>query len=201
MRQETWTRLKTPFFARDTHVVAKSLLGKVLVRRWRGQTLAGRITEVEAYVGEDDLACHAAKGRTPRTDVMYGPPGHAYVYLIYGMYHCLNVVTEQADFPAAVLIRAIEPLTGTDAMRRLRAVKDDRNLTNGPGKLTQALHIDDALKGENLLTSERLFLADDGHRYSARQIDATPRIGIDYAAHCAAYLWRYVVKSTAQRPE
>ena len=132
--------LQQDFFARPTLTVAQELLGKVLVRDIDGQRLSGRIVETEAYIGPDDTACHASKGRTPRTEVMFGPGGFAYVYFIYGMYHMLNFITEQEDFPAAVLIRAIEPLEGVEHMRTHRNnPMPEANLTNGPGKLCQAL--------------------------------------------------------------
>jgi DNA-3-methyladenine glycosylase len=187
-------RLGRSFFARDTQQVARELLGKILARRWRGVWLSGRIVEVESYVGADDLACHAAKGRTARTETLYGPPGRAYVYLIYGMYQMMNVVTERSDFPAAVLIRALEPLNGLEQMRRFRRPATDRNLTNGPGKLTRALRIDRQLNREDLTTSARLSIWDDGQVLADREIMVGPRIGIDYARHCVHYPWRYYVR-------
>lgn len=172
--------LPQPFFARDTHVVAQQLLGKLLVRTWRGKKIVGRIMETESYVGEDDLACHASKGRTKRTEIMYGPPGYAYVYLIYGIHDMLNVVTEDSDFPAAVLIRAVEPL------------QDISRSTDGPGKLTQAFHVTRSLNREPLFASSRLGISDDGLVAPKRLITQTPRVGVDYAEHCADYPWRYV---------
>ena len=189
-------RLTRPFFARDTHLVARELLGKVLVRKWRGKTLAGRIVDVESYVGEDDLACHASKGRTPRNDVMYGPAGHAYIYFIYGMYHLMNIVTERPGFPAAVLLRGLEPLSGIDLMQRWRGTAKTRDLTNGPGKLTRALRIDQSLKHEDLTASRRFYLIDDGFRVRRADIAVGPRIGIDYARHCVHYPWRYYLKNS-----
>ena len=189
-------RLQKGFFQRDTHTVAKALLGKVLVRRWRGTHLAGRITEVESYVGEDDRACHASRGRTPRTDIMFGAAGHAYVYLIYGMYHCLNIVTERSGFPAAVLIRSLEPIASMDAMQRLRGTDDVFNITTGPGKLAQALAITRDLNGEDLMTSARLFVSYDGYRVPASRIAVSARIGVAYAGACAAWPWRYYLKGS-----
>ena len=167
-------KLPREFYARDTHVVAKELLGKLLIRSWRGKQLVVRINEVESYVGEDDLASHARRGRTPRTEIMYGEAGHAYIFLIYGMYHCLNIVTEQPGFPAAVLIRGAEAW-------------------NGPGKLTRALHITRAQNQLDLTVSNALYVADDGFHVSPASIIATPRIGVDYAGEHALNPWRYLI--------
>lgn len=142
-------RLSRQFYNRPTLEVARDLLGQRLVRLWRGQRLAGLITEVEAYIGQTDLACHARFGRTPRSEVMFGAPGRAYVYFTYGMHWMLNCVTEAKDFPAAVLIRAIQPVEGVAVMRHYRQ-RPDRILTNGPAKLTQALCIDKAFNGYDL---------------------------------------------------
>ena len=186
------TRLDSTFFERDTLQVATDLLGRRLVRIVDGQRLSGLIVEVEAYIGEDDLACHASRGRTPRTQVMYGPPGRSYVYFIYGMYHCLNVVTEREGFPAAVLIRALEPLEGWEAMRQRRANRSDLELTNGPGKLCQALEIDRRLNDINLTTHEGLFL-EDGEPPTARHIATAPRIGLNAPGRAAEAPWRVYV--------
>ena len=171
-------RLSRNFFSRDTHVVAKALLGKMLVRQHAGENFSGRITEVESYVGIDDAACHASHGRTKRTEVMFGAAGHAYIYLIYGMYHCLNIVTEAKDFPAAVLIRALDTVTG-------------------PGRLTRALQITRQLNGEDLTASDRLYVIDDGWRVPAKAIITTPRIGVAYAGKDALLPWRYVLTRNA----
>lgn len=194
-----WRRLPRGFFVRDTHAVARDLLGKLLVRRWRGSLLAARIYEVESYVGENDRACHAARGLTPRTKIMFGEAGHAYVYLVYGMYHCLNVVTEREGFPAAVLVRGAVVTEGarnlsvrTKGVRNL-LVRVPDTLLNGPGKLCRALYISRAQNGEDLVTSELLFVADDGMRLSPTRIVTTPRIGVDYAGEDAKLPWRYVV--------
>lgn len=191
---EEWRRLSRDFFRRDTHTVARALLGKIIVRRWGGENLAGRIVEVESYVGEDDAACHASRGRTPRTAVMFGEAGHAYIYLIYGMYYCLNVVTERIGFPAAVLVRALEPLAGIAAMQRRRNIREVRQLGSGPGKLTQALRIDRTLNGEDVARSDRLFVADDGYRVRARDVVTATRIGVAYAGQDALLPWRYYIK-------
>ena len=173
-------RLPSSFYTRDTHLVARELLGKLLVRRWRSRELAARILEVEAYVGEDDRACHASHGLTARTKVMYGEAGHAYVYMIYGMYHCLNIVTEQANFPAAVLIREVAPQFATSAE------------TDGPGKLTREMHITRSLNTEYLAASDKLWLADDGFSVASSRIIRTPRINVAYAGADAKLPWRYL---------
>ncbi|SPP63706.1 DNA-3-methyladenine glycosylase [Nitrospira lenta] len=164
------------YFSRGTVQVARSLIGKYLVRVLDGREIAGRIIEVEAYVGPQDKACHASKGRTKRTEVLFGPPGNAYVYLIYGMYHCLNVVTEREEFPAAVLIRAIEV---------------DGVLIDGPGRLCRALQIDRSLNRMDLTTQESLWFEDRGDRILRGQVAALPRIGVDYAGAWAKKPWRF----------
>jgi DNA-3-methyladenine glycosylase len=134
--------LARDFFARPAAEVARELLGKALVHKLGGLTLAGKIVETEAYVGTGDLAAHAARGLTPRTQVLFGPPGHAYVYFIYGMYECLNFVCEQEGTAGCVLIRALEPVAGIEEMKRRRpAARRLRDLTSGPGKLTLAMGI------------------------------------------------------------
>ncbi len=168
--------LSRQYFSRSTVLVARSLIGKYLVRSCDGREIAGKIIEVEAYVGDEDKACHASKGKTARTEVMFGPGGRAYVYLIYGMYHCLNVVTEREEFPAAVLIRAIEV---------------DGVLIDGPGRLCRALQIDRSLNRIDLTTQESLWFEDRGSRIVRRQIAALPRIGVDYAGEWAKKPWRF----------
>ncbi len=168
--------LPQQYFSRPTVQVARSLVGKYLVRSLDGREIAGRIIEVEAYVGPEDKACHASKGRTKRTDVLFGPPGQSYVYLIYGMYHCLNVVTEREEFPAAVLIRAIEV---------------DGVLIDGPGRLCRALQIDRGLNRIDLTAQESLWFEDRGSLILHRQVAALPRIGVDYAGVWAKKLWRF----------
>jgi len=176
------------YFNRPTVQVARSLIGKYLVRSIDGRMLEGKIVEVEAYVGSQDKACHASKGRTQRTDVLFGPAGVAYIYLIYGMYHCLNVVTEQEEFPSAVLIRAIEI---------------DGELINGPGRLCRALQIDRSLNRINLTTGESLWFEDRGVSVGRGDIGAHPRIGVDYAGEWAKKPWRFrlraVTASTRRR--
>src|SRR5437867_10734681 len=146
--------LDRSFYERPTLDVARDLLGRVLVRRLNARRLAGKIVETEAYVGPHDLACHASKGHTPRTSIMFGPAGFAYVYMIYGFHFCLNAVTESEGYPAAVLIRAVEPLENVDCMRALRKQPErDSNIASGPGKLCMALSIDKKLNGEDLTGS------------------------------------------------
>ncbi len=172
--------LSRRFYHQDTLTVAEKLLGCFLVRKAGRKIVRARIVETEAYIGEDDLACHASKGRTKRTEVMYGEAGHAYVYLIYGMYYLLNIVTEQKEFPAAVLIRAV---TVNDV---------PKNKTNGPGKLTRELLIDQKFHTWDVTKGEKLWI-EKGERYSGEIVATTPRIGIDYAKHCALYPWRFLL--------
>jgi DNA-3-methyladenine glycosylase len=168
--------LSRAFFNRPTLTVARSLIGKYLVRDNGNGEIAGKIIEVEAYVGSQDKACHASKGRTARTEVLFGPPGISYVYLIYGMYHLLNVVTERTDFPAAVLIRAIE-VEGV--------------LIDGPGKLCRALGIDRSLNRLELTEGRRVWFEDRGTRVARKKIGAFPRIGVEYAGSWAKKPWRF----------
>lgn len=188
-------RLTREFYARPTVEVARDLLGRRLVRMLDGERLAGRIVEVEAYVGYDDRASHAARGRTPRNAVMFGPPGYAYVYFIYGMYHCLNVVTESEGFPAAVLIRALEPLEGLAQMRARRRSPDGL-LTNGPGRLCQALAITRAQNGADLCEGEELFIEADAP-VPAAEVVATPRVGVRGDERALTVPWRFLVRGSA----
>ncbi len=185
-------RLERSFYDRDTLIVARELLGKRLVRQIDGARLAGRIVETEAYT-QDDAACHASRGRTPRTAVMFGPPGHAYVYFIYGMHHCFNVVTESEGTAGAVLIRALEPLEGLDQMLARRRGHSGVALTNGPARLCYALGIDRTLNGVDLVTGDRLWIESDQTIPDA-QIACGPRIGVrgdERALNCP---WRFWVR-------
>ena len=175
--------LPRDYFNRQTVRVARSLIGKYLVRVIDGRTLAGKIVEVEAYVGSEDKACHASKGRTQRTDVMFGPPGVAYVYLIYGMYHCLNVVTEREGFPAAVLIRAIDI---------------DGELIDGPGRLCRSLQIDRSLNRADLTAGEFLWFEDRGVAVGRKDVETYPRVGVDYAGEWTKKLWRFRLRAVAE---
>ncbi|MCC7487838.1 MAG: DNA-3-methyladenine glycosylase [Burkholderiales bacterium] len=172
-------RLAREFYDRDTVLVARELLGKLLVHRDAGVTRVGRIVEVEAYLGPHDLAAHCARGLTPRTRVMFGPPGHAYVYLVYGMHHCMNVVTRAEGEASAVLLRALEP------------VRNVEGRTRGPGLLCRAMNIDRRLNGHDLV-STALHVADDGTP-APRVIARRPRIGVGYAGRWAKRLLRFYI--------
>jgi len=173
--------LRRGFYNRNTLDVAKDLLGCFLIRKIGSRIIKATITETEAYMGEDDLASHASKGRTPRTELMFGEAGRAYIYMIYGMYHCLNIVTEQKDFPAAVLIRAAK-IEGIDYKK-----------TNGPGKLCKVLKIDRKLNGLDISKGDKLWIIKPAKKISKKLIKANKRIGIDYAKHCKEYLWRFTL--------
>jgi DNA-3-methyladenine glycosylase len=173
--------LPREFYARDTESVARALLGCVLETAKRGAVTAGRIVEVEAYIGPHDPADHGYDGRrTRRNNRLFGPPGTAYVYLIYGMHWCFNAVTVADDYPAAVLIRALEPLTGIATMRRRRGTRDDRLLCAGPGRLCQALGIAGELDGTSL-DGPRVRIGPSLRKLPASEIGAGPRIGISRA--------------------
>lgn len=168
--------LPARFYARDTRAVARALVGHILVSDVGGRRTAGRIVETEAYVGPHDPACHAWGGRrTPRLEPLYGPPGAAYVYFTYGMHWCLNAVTEAVGYPAAVLIRALEPLEGLAVMRRRRGAVPDRALCAGPARLCEALGVTGRLDGTGLQRGV-LRILDAGRR--RRQVRVTQRIGI-----------------------
>lgn len=201
-------RLDRAFYDRDTRQVARELLGSYLVRVYDGETLACRITETEAYIGRMDKACHAYQyRRTARTEPLFLAPGHAYVYLIYGMYHCLNLVTEPEGEPCAVLIRGGVPVLGMERMSQLRygrpfsqlTAGQRKNLMNGPGKLCKALAI---TRAENRLdlTGDTLFLCDTPEALGLATpapplgpVHTSKRIGIDYAEEAAGFPWRYYV--------
>lgn len=175
--------------------VARSLLGALLVRELAGLRRVARIVETEAYAGPEDRASHARAGRTARTEVMFGPPGHAYVYLVYGLHHCLNVVCGATDDANAVLIRAVEPVEGVELMRSRRGPSGgpDIRLGAGPARLCQALDIDRSLGGTDLLSDDGLWLARDPRSSNAAfRIARGPRIGVAYAGpDWAARPWRF----------
>ena len=185
--------LDRKFYQRNTLDVARALLGKKLVRRINDHELTGMIVETEAYCGEEDSACHAHRGKTPRNAVMFGEPGHAYVYFTYGMHYMLNLVTEDKNNPCAVLIRAIVPLAGVEEMETRRNRKG-LELTNGPAKLCQAFGIDKSLNGWDLTCGKYLWV-EQYKNIPDKSTIATPRIGIDYAQkeHRNA-LWRFLIK-------
>ncbi len=184
--------LPRSFYDRPTLRVARDLLGCVLVHRSREGTTAGVIVEVEAYCGPRDLACHSAGGRrTARNEVMYGPPGHAYVYFTYGMHHCVNVVTRAKELAEAVLIRALRPTTGLALMRKRRALPvsaPEAALARGPGNLCRAMGLDRRHNGLDLTASAVMIRA--GETFPPRKIRNSPRIGVDYAGASAARPWR-----------
>jgi DNA-3-methyladenine glycosylase len=185
--------LDRKFYRHDTLKVARALLGKKLVRQINGFELSGVIVETEAYCGREDSACHAHRGKTPRNSVMFGEPGHAYVYFTYGMHYMLNLVTEAAENPCAVLIRAILPLVGIEEME-IRRKRKGVQLSNGPAKLCQALGIDKALNGWDLTCGKELWV-EDYKKIPAKSIITTPRIGIDYAhTKDRNALWRFLIK-------
>lgn len=173
-------KLPRAFYDRDTTLVAQELLGKWLVHISAGIQRIGRIVEVEAYLGPHDLASHSSKGLTPRTKVMFGPPGHAYVYLIYGIYYCMNVVTEKEGHASAVLLRALEP------------IQNITTKTRGPGLLCKAMDIDKRLHGHDML-SDDFYITEDAH-ISSFSIVKRPRHGVDYAKEWAEKPLRFYIK-------
>lgn len=196
------------FYARSTLEVARDLLGQVLVHEISAGRIAGKIVETEAYIGEEDLACHARAGRTARTEVMYGEGGHAYIYLTYGMYWMLNIVTEEMGRPAAILIRAVEPQGGEDLMLENRkrgssfhkAKREQteeylrRNLTNGPARLALAYGLTRELNGADM-TGPSLFV-ERGEGTPDREIATSPRIGVAYAGEWALKPWRFYLEDS-----
>lgn len=183
--------LPREFYNRPTLTVARELIGARLVRILDGISLVGLITETEAYVGEEDLACHAKAGRTPRTAVMYGPPGHAYVYFTYGNHWMLNVVTEREGFPAAVLIRAIQPIEGAEVMSVRRQGRD----TFGPGKLTQAMGITKSENGVDLTAAGTGLWIEAGVSVPDENVTIGPRVGLNTVPEpWFSKPWRFLVK-------
>jgi DNA-3-methyladenine glycosylase len=177
------SRLDRGFYRQDTLAVARALIGMHLVHRIDGTLRIGRIVETEAYQGPEDRAAHSSRGRTPRTEVMFGPPGHAYVYLIYGMWHCLNVVTAAEGVPHAVLLRALEPLAGLGAR------------ASGPGLLCRAMGIDRRSNGADLCGAP--LWIEPARRAPAVRIGRSPRIGVDYAGEWARRPWRFFDRDSA----
>lgn len=184
-------KLPRSFYARPVLEVAEACIGKILVYRTAEGEAAGRIVETEAYAGPHDLASHSSRGRTKRTEAMFGPPGHAYVFLLYGASWAMNLVVADEGEPHAVLIRAIEPVRGIELItRRRKMLPTARELTNGPGKLSKALGITGADYGRDLL-GDVLFL-EEGEAHAS--IGRSPRINIDYAGEWAKMPWRFYEK-------
>ncbi|MCB2292758.1 DNA-3-methyladenine glycosylase [Clostridium algoriphilum] len=195
-------KLTREFYAKETLQVAKELLGKILVHKVNGEELRGMIVETEAYIGSIDKACHAYGGKkTPRVETLYGRPGIAYVYFIYGMYHCFNVITKEEGYPEGVLIRALQPIQGLDEMSNLRYKKDYneltksqiKNLTTGPSKLCIAMNINKGNNNQDLCKGE-LYIEDSKDIEKIIIIEAK-RVGIDYAEEATDFLWRFYIKN------
>lgn len=182
-------RLGREFFEEYTPNVARKLIGNMLVRIIGEVKLVGMIVEVEAYRGTDDPASHAYRGLTKRNRVMFGEPGHAYIYFVYGNNWCLNVTTEPEGIAAAVLIRAVQPIKGIDFMMKKRRVNEISELTNGPGKLTEAFCIDGKLNGEDMILSDRLYFVKGRERIG--EIVSSPRIGVKVGLDKE---WRFYLK-------
>ncbi len=181
------------YLRRDVEAIAKDLLGKILVTAWDGQVTSGRIVETEAYAGESDKASHASKGRTSRTEVMYGAGGRAYVYLCYGIHQMFNIVTATEGEPHAVLIRAVEPVEGKDLMLQRTGKKQWSNsITSGPGRVGRAFGFHTSQCGLSL-DSDELYIADDGFRVPDGLIVSSPRIGVDYAGDHATWHYRFYI--------
>ncbi|MCI8428572.1 MAG: DNA-3-methyladenine glycosylase [Lachnospira sp.] len=186
-------KVSRDFYNRNTLVIAEEILGKTLVHVTKEGVTKGKIVEVEAYMGPKDKAAHSYKGvRSGRTKIQYGEGGYAYIYLIYGMYICMNVVTNLKDVPEVLLIRALEPVEGIELMKKRRKNTSIKNLCNGPGKLSQAMGITKDSYGEDLC-GDTLYL-EDATRIKPEEIVKTKRINIDYAEEAKDYLWRFLVK-------
>ncbi len=186
-------RIGRDFYARPAVVVARELLGQRLVRLEAGRRISGVITEAEAYSGEEDLACHARAGLTPRTQVMYGPPGHAYVYFTYGMHWMLNFVVEPEGRPAAVLIRSIRPEEGVEIIAARRNGQPPAHWTDGPGKICQALDIDGRLNGADLCSPDSVLFVEYGESIPDSRVTITPRVGLNTVPEpWKSMPWRYL---------
>ncbi len=187
--------LPASFYTQAAPVVARGLLGKVLVRKINNQRISGTIIEAEAYQSEKDLACHARSGRTARTEVMYGPAGHAYIYFTYGMHWMLNCVTDYENTPAAVLIRAINPIEGLDIIAEHRNNQPQKVWCNGPAKLCQALSINGELNGISLLNNNGALWIEDAEPIADKEIVSGPRVGINSVPEpWKSIHWRYLIK-------
>jgi len=189
-------QLPRDFYAQPTLQVARELLGARLVRIEAGKRIAGGIIETEAYRGEEDLGCHARTGLTPRTQVMYGPAGHAYVYFTYGMHWMLNFVTEAEGFPAAVLIRAILPSEGLESIAARRDSQPPEHWTDGPAKICQALAIDGSFNGADLCMPGSTLFVEPGLPISDLSVTISPRVGLNSVPEpWKSIPWRYSVKT------
>ncbi|MDZ7725467.1 MAG: DNA-3-methyladenine glycosylase [candidate division KSB1 bacterium] len=187
------TRLSSSFFQQSAPEVARSLLGMRLVRRFSDGLVAGRIVETEAYSGPDDRASHASRKNPGNARLMFGPPGIIYVYKVYGLHVCLNVVTGPETTAGAVLLRALEPLEGLDIMRRHRGDHiSDRDLARGPGNLTRAFGIDLSFNGASIDNNELWIQPEQNDR----PIESGPRVGVAYAGECADWPWRFRIKGS-----
>ena len=191
--------IKRSFYDRPALEVARDLLGCKLVRQQNSTRLAGLIMETEAYQGEEDLGCHASAGKTPRTSVMYGPPGHAYVYFTYGMHWLLNVVTSPEEMPAAVLIRAIHPVEGLSLMAENRPTHaHKKGWTDGPAKLTQALAVNGEFNRVDLCSKESQLWIEDGQKIEDSHIQQTARVGLNSVPEpWQSIPWRFVADREA----
>ncbi len=187
-------KLNKEFYLCDGMTLSRALLGKVLCRKTENGILKARIVETEAYMGQGDKAAHASKGKTDRTAVLFEDGGRAYIYLIYGMYCCLNISANGKDIPDCVLIRALEPLQGMESMCKSRKTDKILNLCSGPGKLCQAMQLS---KQDNAtdLTGEQIWIEDDG--FVVKEIAASKRINIDYAEEAIDFLWRFYIPDSA----
>ncbi|MEF8835304.1 MAG: DNA-3-methyladenine glycosylase [Candidatus Thermoplasmatota archaeon] len=195
-------KLTRQFYSRDAEKVAEDLLGKYLVRISPEGKTVGKIVETEAYLGEEDPASHSYQGgKTERTEVIYGPSGHAYVYMIYGMYYCVNTVTGEEGDPEGVFIRALEPLEGIDLMEQRRDLTDKNELTSGPGKLCMAMDIDKQLNGVDLC-GNKLYIAESEEDKNF-DIAKAPRVNIDYAGEAKEWELRFFIEGSlhvSERP-
>ncbi|MBF8982352.1 DNA-3-methyladenine glycosylase [Lutibacter sp. B2] len=188
-------RLGTDVYKQDGIKLAKDLLGKILVRKIDDRLIKCKIVETESYIGPEDKGCHAYKNkRTKRTEVMFWEGGHAYIYLIYGMYNCLNIVANCKDKPEAVLIRGVEPLSEIETLKEKRNIKSNKieDLTNGPGKLCKALEITKELNGYDLIHGDELYIVENDEEF---EIVEAKRINIDYAQEYKDKLWRFYIKN------
>ena len=190
-------KLPLSFYLRDDVLaISKELVGKVLVTNLEGKYTSGRIVETEAYAGELDKASHASKGRTERTEVMFGSGGRAYVYLCYGIHQMFNIVTAKEGTPHAILIRAVEPIEGKEfILERTGKKKWDESITSGPGRVGKAFGFHTSQCGLSL-TGDELFIGDDGFKLEEKDIVTSPRIGVDYAGEHAEWHYRFYIKGS-----